>query len=277
MEEKIKGIVSVFIKVPADQIVAGTPIDRSALQSSILLHRMYARLAEEGVVVRNYVNIKLFGDLFREQPDTPIPGTSMPTTQTSTTSMALTSVPGAPAPGTPSIGVDIEEIAALPRAADFRKEQFYTMNFTAAEIAYCILQPDPYSSLAGLFAAKEALIKADGQLRSRAFNTLEINHSAEGAPVFPGFALSISHAGGMAVAVATRTAAWTAGVSGGTAGTGGWTTGGSAGVSGWTTGGPGGSGAPAHKTAGSTAGSTSWIAWMALLLAIAALLVALKH
>ena len=67
MEEKIKGIISVFIKLPADQIGAGTPIDRSALQSSILLHRMYARLAEEGVRVENYVNIKVFGDLLQQQ------------------------------------------------------------------------------------------------------------------------------------------------------------------------------------------------------------------
>jgi phosphopantetheine--protein transferase-like protein len=263
MEEKIKGIVSVFIKVPADQIVAGTPIGRSALQSSILLHRMYARLAEEGVVVQNYVNIKFFGDLFTASAgdggEAPLPVTPMISTLKS----------GSPISGnpTPGIGVDIEEIAALPRAADFRKEQFYTMNFTPAEIAYCILQPDPYSSLAGLFAAKEALIKADGQLRSCAFNTLEINHSTEGAPVFPGFALSISHAGGMAVAVATRTA-------GGTKGTAGWTEG----VAGesqpaWPQ-----SAAPAHKTAvGTAAGAGSWITWMALLLAIVAILVALKH
>ncbi|HEV3326120.1 MAG TPA: hypothetical protein VG052_10965, partial [Puia sp.] len=67
MEEKIKGIVSVFIKLPAEQIGAGTPIDRSALQSSILLHRMYARLAEEGFRVENYANIKVFGDLLQQR------------------------------------------------------------------------------------------------------------------------------------------------------------------------------------------------------------------
>jgi len=200
MEEKIKGIVSVFIKLPADQIGAGTPIGRSALQSSILLHRMYARLAEEGVRVENYADIKVFGDLLQQQGnsagnDPQPPGVMAPLS----TNTGITA--------TPAIGIDIEEVAALPKTTDFRKAEFYTMNYTPAEIAYCILQPDPYSSFAGLFAAKEAIIKADGRYRPRTFNTLEICHSAEGAPLHPGFGLSISHANGMAAAVAIPTGA----------------------------------------------------------------------
>ena len=100
------------------------------------------------------------------------------------------------------IGIDIEEIAALPQTTDFRKEEFYKMNFTPGEMAYCILQPDPYSSFAGLFAAKEAMVKADGANRNKTFNTLEIDHSPEGKPLHPDYSLSISHAGGMALAVA---------------------------------------------------------------------------
>jgi hypothetical protein len=76
------------------------------------------------------------------------------------------------------------------------------MNFTPSEIAYCVLQPDPYASFAGLFSAKEAIIKADGRLRSRSFNSIGITHGSEGEPLYPGFHLSISHAGGVAVAVA---------------------------------------------------------------------------
>jgi holo-[acyl-carrier-protein] synthase len=243
MEEKIREIVSVFIKVQAAQIAESTPIDRTALGSSILLHRMYARLGEEGVVVGDYGNIKVFGDLMRLQGGTGgIP-----------VSFSVTHTQEGEKTATPGIGIDIEEVAALPRVADLRKEAFYTRNFTSAEIAYCILQADPYSSLTGLFAVKEAIVKADGQFRSRPFQTMEISHTAEGRPVFPGFGLSISHAGGMAVAVAVR----------------------------------GGAGAAAQEAlqafgsqspvpAGKSA-STGWITWMALLLAAAALLVALKH
>jgi phosphopantetheine--protein transferase-like protein len=88
----------------------------------------------------------------------------------------------------------------MPVCHDFRKDHFYTMNFTPSEIAYCILRADPYASFAGLFSAKEAVIKAG--LRARPFNKIEIAHLADGKPVFPGFQLSISHAGQVAVAVA---------------------------------------------------------------------------
>src|ERR1700744_1304796 len=61
--EEIKGIISAFIKVPAGQIGPDTPIGRSALQSSIVLHRMYARLAEKGFGVSNYGNLNYFSEL----------------------------------------------------------------------------------------------------------------------------------------------------------------------------------------------------------------------
>ncbi len=246
MEEKIKEIVSVFTKVPVDQIGPATPVGRSAMQSSILLHRMYARLAEEGLAVDNYGNIKVFADLLKyrsgqtsdlavfERSGRTVPdgsgsaildgsghtisdgsGAAIPANGQSGLSGgylsadlparthirsfvagANTSVPSS------GIGIDIEEVSGLPLTNDFRKDEFYKMNFTATEIAYCILQPDPYSSFAGLFAAKEAIIKADGRDRFKVFNSIEIGHSPEGKPVYPGFELSISHAGKMAVAVA---------------------------------------------------------------------------
>jgi holo-[acyl-carrier protein] synthase len=239
MEEKIREIVSVFIKVPAARITESTPIGRGALQSSILLHRMYARLGEEGVVVNDYAGIKVFGDLMRRQ-DVP----SEP--QVLSTVMRPQDGEGMAAPG---IGIDIEEVAALPRVPDLRKESFFTQNFTPGEIAYCILQADPYASLAGLFAAKEAIVKSDEQYRNRPFETMEIGHTAEGKPVFPGFGLSISHAGGMAVAVAVRGGA---GAAAGPA----------------TAASDPQRPAPAGKPA-----PTAWITWMALLLAATALLV----
>jgi 4'-phosphopantetheinyl transferase EntD len=122
------------------------------------------------------------------------------------------------------------------------------MNFTPQEIAYCILQAEPYSSFAGLFAAKEALVKADASLRERAFHQIGIGHSPEGRPVYPGYTLSIAHANGTAVAVAAR----------------------------------GGNGfvippltAPAPSTAGRNGVIGSRLAWVAVLLAVAALIIVL--
>ncbi|HEV3413654.1 MAG TPA: 4'-phosphopantetheinyl transferase superfamily protein [Puia sp.] len=252
MEEKIREIVSVFIKVPAEQIAAGTPIDRTALKSSILLHRMYARLEEEGVVVNDYAGIKVFGDLLQRQGDTRGAG------GTEDTAARMVSIPVIrPRTGestdSPGVGIDIEEVAAMLQVADLRKDAFYLANFTSAEMAYCILQADPYASLAGLFAVKEAIVKADGQFRNRPFQTIGIGHTAEGKPVFPGFSVSIAHAGGMAVAVAVRGAEGAAGA---------------------------GSAAPMREPAANREAkpaSTAWLNWIALLLAAAALLVALKH
>ena len=63
MEERIKEIVSLYTKIPAEQIGSSTIIDRSSVNSSIILHRMYAKLAEEGFAVRDYWDIKNFRDL----------------------------------------------------------------------------------------------------------------------------------------------------------------------------------------------------------------------
>ena len=278
MEEKIKEIVSVFIRIPAGNIGSATRVDRSAVQSSIVLHRMYARLAEEGFVFDNYAAIKTFGELL-----SPANGVSSLDSGT-----ALTGAPGdiaAPARvaslpvghggpwvsgdgpwvsgggplvshggqgmsgGQPEVGIDIEAIANLPRTNDFRTTEFYRMNFSPEEMAYCILQPDPYASFAGLFAAKEAITKADAQSRTKPFHTLAIGHSAEGKPFYPGFSLSISHAGDMAVAVAVRNG-----------------------------------GAMAYQPLGAAPSlqapvkaKTSPINWLALLLALAALLLTLLH
>jgi len=198
MEEKIKEIVSAFTKIPVGDIGPSTLVDRQTVKSSILLHRMYARLAEEGLVVENYLAVKTFSDLLGHQGQKAINGNG------AAGAVYVSDVPVATVAGASAgnIGIDIEELSSLPRAHDFRKDEFYIMNFTPSEIAYCVLQPDPYASFAGLFSVKEAIVKADGRLRSRAFNTIGITHGPEGEPLYPGFHLSISHAGGVAVAVA---------------------------------------------------------------------------
>jgi len=227
MEETIKNIVSGFINVPADQIGPSTPIDRPAFKSSILFHRMYARLAEAGVVIDNVGNMRVVNDLLTHTrssatsaqsfgPAVPSAGPAVPSAGTALSAsghIATRSAVAAPAAMSSAgissaagsgIGIDIEEIANLPKVADFRKDSFYTTNFTAAETSYCILQTDPYASFAGLFAAKEAMVKADNNFKGKFFNTIGIAHTGEGKPYYPGFELSIAHAGGVAIAVAVR-------------------------------------------------------------------------
>jgi phosphopantetheine--protein transferase-like protein len=239
-EEKLKEIISVFIKVPAGQIGPATAIGRSALGSSILLHRMFAKLTAAGWAGDNYSDINVYADLW--PAGRPADGITMAPTLPAMGTITH-------AEGLPGVGIDMEEISAMPETQDFRATRFYQMNFTPAEIAYCILQADPYSSFAGLFAAKEAIVKADSQFRSRSFNTITIDHSPDGKPLCPGFGLSISHAGGMAVAIAQ-------------------------------------SATNHHQLTRANdpiplpdrpAPSSAWIAWLALLLAVVALVIVLTH
>ncbi len=102
------------------------------------------------------------------------------------------------------IGIDIEQISLMPPSSDYREDHFYTSNFSPSEIAYCILQPDTAASFAGLFAAKEAIVKADNSYLKRDFNSIKIDHLPNGKPTFPSFSISISHTAQIAVAVAVR-------------------------------------------------------------------------
>jgi len=101
------------------------------------------------------------------------------------------------------IGIDIENCKTLPEVSDYRAHEFYTANFSSAEIAYCILQPSTCTSLTGLWAAKEAIVKS-GAVRTSAggLRDVEILHDGVGRPSFPGCLLSISHTEQAAIAVA---------------------------------------------------------------------------
>ena len=196
VEEKIKNTVSLYTKIPVEEIAEQTVIDRSAVASSILLHRMYANLAAEGIIVENYFSIKTYGQLLASFNGKT--GIDLPKDPP-----FVNSVSNKP-PSANGIGIDVEEVSSMPVVNDYREDEFYKMNFAPSEIAYCILQPDPAASFAGLFAAKEAIVKADNQYKSKPFHSINIDHLPGGKPVHLPFELSISHTGSLAIAVAVR-------------------------------------------------------------------------
>ena len=57
-------------------------------------------------------------------------------------------------------GVDLIEIDRVRTAYLRRKDRFLKRLYTEGEIKYCLRKRDPAESLAGRFAAKEAVIKA---------------------------------------------------------------------------------------------------------------------
>jgi holo-[acyl-carrier protein] synthase len=58
------------------------------------------------------------------------------------------------------LGVDLIEIERVKQAHLKHGKRFIERLFTPAEAKYCLRKKDPYPSLAGRFAAKEAVIKA---------------------------------------------------------------------------------------------------------------------
>lgn len=113
------------------------------------------------------------------------------------------------------VGVDVQLLADLP----IQSQDFLHRNYTEAELEYCRVQPDERASLAGRWAAKEAVVKA---MCSRApeekpdwlqgpgapLKAIEVIPGLNGAPMVSingqksDIKLSISHSGAYAVAIA---------------------------------------------------------------------------
>lgn len=106
-----------------------------------------------------------------------------------------------PADGGTAIGIDIQAITELHETADYWEDAFYASKFKAEEIAYSISKDNPRETFAGIYACKEALIKCDNTLQ---WDALSISYGNNGIPLFENYAVSISHSGGFAIAVALK-------------------------------------------------------------------------
>ena len=195
--QQAKSIIAHFLKNNIDDINETTVMDYTVVPSSLLLHRMYAALADKGYVVGDPASIVTYGDFLRSvQSSDNINQTYISeqlTTNTTTESdNALI------------IGIDIEEISSFDITDDYANHQFYKSNFSLEEIQYCITKPDPVQSFAGMFSVKEAIVKADNSFKKIEFNKLKIIHTATNIPMFKGFSLSISHSKKHVVAVACK-------------------------------------------------------------------------
>lgn len=114
-----------------------------------------------------------------------------------------------PLPRLMGMGIDIQrivEIVSQDNAFDFKSSQEYATIFSQREISYACAKDAPAQTLAGLFAAKEAIMKADQAMSSKQLSQIEILPDASGAPTHDGFQLSISHSGEYAIAIAIKVA-----------------------------------------------------------------------
>jgi phosphopantetheine--protein transferase-like protein len=113
---------------------------------------------------------------------------------------------GSKAPSMLGLGIDIQAKSKMPMASDYRTDTFYRRNFTDREFAHCIEKADPLESFTGIWAAKEAILKAGAAPRSDngELANIEIQYDPSGAPNYAGCLLSISHEADIAVAVCIR-------------------------------------------------------------------------
>lgn len=109
-------------------------------------------------------------------------------------------VPAGALQGAKGLGIEISNVADLPDAEDFTRDEFYRANFTASEIAHCLKQPVAKAAFQGLLAAKRAIIKSGAAGEpAQGLSAVEIGFD-EGRPAYPGCLLSISDTGTISVA-----------------------------------------------------------------------------
>ena len=110
-----------------------------------------------------------------------------------------------------NVGTDIVEVKRLRLKPIKDHTTFYKNIFTESELMHCLKFSDPYPHLAGIFAAKEAIIKCyDKPLR---MVDIKITWDTNGKPIAivhyekktNNVNISISHTQMLAIAVAINT------------------------------------------------------------------------
>jgi len=106
------------------------------------------------------------------------------------------------------LGIDIIKISKFKKITQ-KDYSFWSKFFTKEEWDYSFSRPGPAQSLAGIFAAKEAVFKAIGSEDKKDFTKIGISHAKSGQPIASikniektRVNVSISHEKDYAVAVA---------------------------------------------------------------------------
>jgi len=108
------------------------------------------------------------------------------------------------------IGIDIIDIERFTKLS---QEDFSHWNsvFTQSEWDYGFNASNPARALAGIFSAKESVMKSVGDELMKQFSRIQVSHEANGKPIIEidgkkqdNIHVSISHDSNMAVAVAIQ-------------------------------------------------------------------------
>ena len=196
-EQQAKIIIAHFIKKGVDDINKTTVMNYTVVSSSLMLHRMYAALADKGYVVNDPSSIVNYGDFLRSIKSFDNVDRTRIDEQIATSNLVENQ-------NALAVGIDIENISLFEEIDDYTNNQFYKQNFSPEEIQYCIGKASPVESFAGLFSIKEAIVKADNSFKKIKFNKINITHTINDKPLFDGFSLSISHQNKYVIAIACK-------------------------------------------------------------------------
>ncbi len=81
------------------------------------------------------------------------------------------------------VGIDIVKIERIKKVVEKWGKKFLDRVFTESELSYSYKKKDPYLSLAGRFAAKEAFIKAIGPVALISLTDIEVVNVETGKPI----------------------------------------------------------------------------------------------
>ena len=199
--DKVKKIIAHFIKIDPSEINHSTIIDYTAVEGSIIILRMYSKLAESGYNFNNIGSIQTYGDLLKSIEGKYDEQENEKQFISKNEQLDIKSIPEEQGQ---QIGIDIENISNILSSEEYKTDQFYIDNFSSEEIKYCESKKDPLKSFLALFSLKESIVKADNSLRNIRFNQIIIEHDSNGKPIYPNFNLSVSHSDNFVVSVAVK-------------------------------------------------------------------------
>ena len=79
------------------------------------------------------------------------------------------------------VGIDIEDISRFERLY-IRKPSLLKSLFSSYEWEYSLIKPKPYQTLAGIWCAKEAVVKAFSTIIELSIRNVNIIHLENGSP-----------------------------------------------------------------------------------------------
>jgi phosphopantetheinyl transferase (holo-ACP synthase) len=204
--DQLTEIVSTLLMLPPGDLTADTSLAR--LDTSLGSVRLVLALKRLGLKLPSDRVPPTFRDLEFAL------GTNGAVREVSAAETTATPVPAARVNGFQGglqVGLDIQEVGALPIPADYWEDDFYRENFDKSEIASAVVTAEPRTHLAGYWCAKEALRKCDPSFIGTRPDATAVAHDEGGRPYLVSVtsagrtrlphSLSISHSGQVASAV----------------------------------------------------------------------------